>query len=42
MKAKVEQYKAQASQDTSPMFDPYCIDTCMELLDSMEDIPSKI
>ena len=42
MKAKAERYKAQASEDTSPLSDPYSIDACMDLLDSMEDIPSKI
>ena len=42
MKAKAERYTAQASEDTSPMSDPYSIDACMELLDFMEDIPSKI
>ncbi|MED6192103.1 hypothetical protein PIB30_006929 [Stylosanthes scabra] len=42
LKAKAERYKLQASQATSPLYDPYSIDVCMELLDSMKDIPSKV
>ena len=41
-KAKLERYKAQTNHAASPMPDPYSIKACMELLNSMEDIPSKI
>ncbi|PNX85231.1 hypothetical protein L195_g041298, partial [Trifolium pratense] len=38
-KFKADRYKAQ--QADSPVTDPYSIEACMELLDSMDDIPSK-
>ncbi|XLR39842.1 hypothetical protein HN51_017994 [Arachis hypogaea] len=42
LKAKAERYTLKASQATSPLYDPYSIDTCMELLDSIEDIANKV
>ena len=41
-KAKLELCKAKTNHAASPMPDPYSIEACMELLNSMEDIPSKI
>ncbi|OIW00897.1 hypothetical protein TanjilG_19838 [Lupinus angustifolius] len=38
-RVKAEQYKASI---TSPLSDPYCIEKCMELLDSIDDVSSKI
>ena len=35
--AKAKQYEMQDNTN-----DPYSIDACMELLDSMEDIPNEI
>lgn len=40
-KAKVEGFKREASQATSLLTDPYSIDACMEVLDSMEDISTR-
>ncbi|XLU59669.1 hypothetical protein S245_018878, partial [Arachis hypogaea] len=42
LKAKVERYKLQVSQAISPLYDPYSIDACMELLDYIEDISNKV
>ncbi|XAR71447.1 hypothetical protein NMG60_11028706 [Bertholletia excelsa] len=41
-KVKTNRYKAEASQATSRMCDPYSIDACMDLLNSMEDVSSKM
>ncbi|CAL0320089.1 unnamed protein product [Lupinus luteus] len=41
-RVKAEQYKASIANDASPMSDPYCIEKCMELLDSIDDVSSKI
>lgn len=43
-RAREERYKgktSQASQATSPISDPYSAKACMELLDSMQDVPTS-
>ncbi|CAL0318388.1 unnamed protein product [Lupinus luteus] len=41
-RVRTEQYKASIAKDASPMSDPYYIEKRMELLDSINDVSSKI